>query len=394
MKIPAGRRRYVWDERTQSCVEQNEIKSEKNYEWPNFQISLRPKETIQKVLISTTSRLAGEYEKNGILLTHAWPDFHDQSPLIRQSPGPISRSAFMLTFVTEPFPKSGILPDYSPTGHMICSYLAVLFGKRFDNHGFIEEQGTFHIPDLAQFGYLCDPLLPQNSHQLRIDFPVPLNLSEIHRIEPLIFDKALDPNFRRSFGGAAKFYLQAMQNVEHDSEIAYLDLIAAGEILSGFYDYEKDELMDDNIKQVLSKIREEMNDGTKIAKQLSDRMFQVKRRFVESIIRLIDEKFLGSTERQTIGGFKSDSFRSSISAAYDLRSRYVHTGISFGPWVSLKVGGRLNEIQLGSPMMEDKEFGKILRKAPTYIGLERVIRYCLLQSAKEQGACLDPGITT
>jgi len=351
---------------------------------------LRPQATIQKVLISTTSRLVGEYEKNNILLTHAWPDSLDQSAFARWSEGPISRSAFIFAFETEPTTNNQlVVPDYSSMGQLICSYLSIFFGKRFDNHGLVEENGMFRIPDLAQFGQLCDSQLPQNSHKPRIDFSVPLNLSEVSRIERLFFDRTLNSKIKRTFEGAAKFYLQALQNVEHDPEIAYLHLITAGEILSNFYDYENDTLLDEQTKKILDKIRHCPDNGEKAAKFISNKLRQIKRRFVETIVRMIDKDFFLRSETHSklpaSTRFNADTFRDAISSAYNLRSRYVHTGIPFGRWVVLKLGGFNNEMPFGVPFVGDQELGKILAKAPTYVGLERVMRYCLLQFAKLNG---------
>jgi hypothetical protein len=218
-------------------------------------------------------------------------------------------------------------------------------------------------------------------------------LGEISRIERLFLGTTLDLKFLRTFQGASKFYLQALQNAEHDPEVAYLHLITTGEILSNFREYEKDDLLDDQSKQALTKIREGLPEGMEVANFISGKLLQVKRRFVETIVRLVDEDFFERSEaREPLAGFKADSFRDSISAAYDLRSRYVHTGIPFGRWVSLNPGGMNSEVQIGKPVVEDKEQGKILAKAPTYIGLERVMRYCLLQFAKSEGVYVEPNI--
>jgi hypothetical protein len=359
-------------------------------------MSLRPENTIQKALLSTTSRLVGEYESGGVLLTHAWPDFLDRTASARWSEGPASRSAFILAFETEPLEKkAGPIPNYSPTGEMVCAYLAVLFGKRFDSHGLVEGNGFFHIPELSQFGNLCNPRIPHNSHGTRVDFSVPLNLSEVRRIESLLHDASLDTKFLRTFQGATKFYLQAIQNAEHDAEVSYLHLITACEILSNFHEYEKGKLLDEETKDVLSVIRDTLTDGEKIANIISGKLLLVKKRFVETIVSLVDQDFFQRSEaNEPFAGFKADSFRACISAAYDLRSRYVHTGIPFGSWISLSTGGMNNEIQIGQPIVEDKELGAILAKAPTYIGLERVVRYCLLQFAKSHGAYVEPAVAS
>lgn len=325
-------------------------------------MSLRPQENVQKVLISSTARFEGEYENDGILLTHAWPDFQRQSSISRTFEGSSSRNAFIFAFETRPIEdKSDLCIGYSQFVNDICAYLAVLFGKRFDCHGAIEENGYFHVPDLAQYNYLCNPSLPQNKHESRIDFPVLLNLREIKRIEHLFVAPFPDEKFVRIFKGACKFYLQALQSIEHDPEVAYLHLITTGEILSNFYD-------------------EDVADRTK------GRSFQVTRRFRKTINDLIppDSDFFQRTESimPPIGQFQSDNFADAISAAYKLRSKYVHTGMPFGAWIKQDNN---NSERIGNAVVEDSELGTILSKAPSYVGLERVMRYCLLQFAKTQG---------
>jgi len=357
-------------------------------------MALRPQENVQKVLLSTTARFVGEYEKDDILLTHAWPDFYGQPSLSRTLEGPSSRNAFVLAFETKPIEKkSDLCMGYSPFGNNICAYLSVLFGKRFDFHGPVEENGLFHIPDLNQYIHLCNPNLPQNTHTSRIDFPVPLNLREISRIESLFLNPSPDMRkFLRSFNGASKFYLQALQNFERDPEIAYLHLITAGEILSNFFDYEKECLLDNACKRIVEKIRENLPRGKKVANCIMDKLFQVKRRFRETINLLIppDSDFFQRTESSLspCGKFRPDSFLDAISAAYDLRSRYVHTGTPFSVWVTPNTMNA--EVQFGAPVVEDRDLGKILKKAPTCVGLERVIRFCLLQFAKSQGVYFEP----
>src|ERR1051325_11117698 len=99
-------------------------------------MSLRPSNTVQKVLISTTSRLVGEYESDDICIAHAWPAFHDPFMRLKFAEGGTSRSAYVVAFETPaPHARPGsALPDYTPTGDAVCSYLAVLFGTRFANH--------------------------------------------------------------------------------------------------------------------------------------------------------------------------------------------------------------------------------------------------------------------
>ena len=356
-------------------------------------MTLRPDETIQKVLLSTPSRFVGEYEAEGVLLTHAWPGFHDRSASIRWQEGPASRRAYIFAFRTEVAEKGSgkPLPDYSPTGEIVAAYLSVLFGKRFDSHGLMEGAGFYHIPEFSQFGVLVNPSLPQNSHNPRKDFEIPLNLSETARLAPLLSSDSLPMDFVHTFQVSAKFYLQALQNFEKEPEIAYLHFISAGEILSNFHDFDKLDLLDDTTKEYLADIREGLNKGGKVARHIEGRLLLIKRRFVQTIVGLVDSSFFERSEAgdDGVGSFKAENFQRSMAAAYDLRSKYVHTGAPFGSWVSLQLGGRNTEVQVGKPVINDKGLSKVLEHAPTLVGLERVIRFCLLQFAVRNGAFVE-----
>ena len=123
-------------------------------------------------------------------------------------------------------------------------------------------------------------------------------------------------------------------------------------------------------KRYLSDIRKSLDNGDKVASQIEGRLLLVKRRFVETIVGLVDESFFKKSEAEEgFGGFQVESFRKSIAAAYNLRSKYVHTGAPFGRWVSLQMGGRNQEVQVGKPVVNDKELSKILEHAPTLVGL-------------------------
>ena len=66
----------------------------------------RPIETIQKILISSTSRLIGEYGDEDVLITHAWQNFANASNVIRMEETPISRNGFVIVFETQPYEKA------------------------------------------------------------------------------------------------------------------------------------------------------------------------------------------------------------------------------------------------------------------------------------------------
>ncbi len=351
---------------------------------------LRSEDTIQRALISTTSRLYGEWERSEAYVGHAW---NFGSMQVRWQAGPSSRSAFVFSFVTAPLERAvgAVLPNYGPIGAAMSNMLAVLYGKRFDFHGLIEGSGHFQLPDLSAFNQLCNPQLPQNSHESRVDFNVPLNLVEIARVEALaLFEPSVSEDVANVFHGAAKFYAQALQTVERDPEVAYLHLITAIEILSGHFDYPKESLWDTELRDLIDTVRGGLgDDGERVAQALGQRLRQVKKAFVRTVLDLVDPGFFDRTEAvDAYRRFKLENFEQAIKAAYDLRSQYVHTGVPFGRWVDFPGG----ETSVGKPVLPSKELVKVLERAPTYQGLERVVRYCLLRFLEINGAYKAPEI--
>lgn len=348
---------------------------------------MRPDRLINKALLSSTSQFVGQYEQDGLLLTHAWQDLGGWNESGRSVTAQTSRSAFMLVFKSQPPDESAgyRLPDDAFVPATISCYLSVLFGKRFENHGLTESAGLFRLPNLESIVIRCRDTLPHNSRQPRVDFSVPLNLSELGRIRPLFTQSGASQAFLKIFQTSAKFYSQALQAFETDPEVAYLHLVTAMETLSSFYVELSDELYDPLARTYLSRIEGELPDGDKVARYFRSHMLSIRRRFVETIVRLVDDDFFGRSEcSATYGRFRPESFRKCMGAAYDLRSKYVHTGARFGYWAAQVLGATNNEVQVGSPVVADRDYGKILANAPTLVGLERVVRYCILAIAGEK----------
>jgi hypothetical protein len=315
---------------------------------------LEPESNIHKAFFSTPSHLLGAYKNDDILVTHAWP--LGPNARDRMLPGPLSRSTFVFCFKAESRPEEDgagqIRRQYHGLDSWLCAFLSVFYGKRFDAHGLFESSGLFAIPDMSAHGLPSDPWLPFNTHEPRIDVPVPLNLVEIRRMEPLILSNRFEADsLKPGFTAACRFYLQALQLVGTDPEVAYLHLITAGEVLSNLLEFNK-------------KLR------------------GIKKRYVRTFVQLMDEAYFNRSQTKDLfARFKKDDFEESMSAAYRLRSLYVHTGAPFSFWV--RPAGRLWERQVGRPVTEpDQSLGDTIEKAPTFLGLERVTRYCLLKFAE------------
>lgn len=357
--------------------------------------SLRPDKTVQKILISAPGRFTGEFESQNTLITHAWPPFHSGRRDWFQDNSPLSRTAFVLAFRTVRSPElpGFVVPNYEYAGRLVSSVLSVLFGKRFDTHGPLEMSGSFGVPDLSQFSTPTGRDLPHNSSRLRSNYPVPLALSEVKRIENLIQGHHQDTKAQTTFLTAARFYQRALQTVEDDPEIAYLHLITAGELLANHRPFDEEKHIDPTTRAALARITAEMKGGEKLSSLLRSQLRGVKRRFVSSIKSYLDADFFMQSEANSkYEALATDDFDKRLGAAYDLRSRSVHSGATFGGWIAPRLGNA--EIQSGRPIIEgDEKLAAILFKAPTFPGLERTLRCALLGLALELGADLS-GLST
>jgi hypothetical protein len=309
---------------------------------------------------------------------------------ITMTENPFCRNSFVIVIETLPLEKDIVyLPDYSTIGDFICAHLAVLFGKRFDNHGTLEGIGIFHVPNVGLYSSYSNPILPQNNHRPRIDLGIPLDLSEVSRIAPLLNGAFDNEKFMPFFDTASRFYLQALQSFETHPETAYLHLRTCGEVLSNYYQYKADELLDEDTRAILEQIEATLEDGQKVVRKLKGRFLQVRRRYVKTIVRLLNDYFFSNSESyKECTALKKATIEQRIAAAYDLRSHYVHTGVDFGDWI--KLDGLYNaEVQDDIQVDDDKKFRKILVNAPTYIGMERIMRFCLLRFIHLHGIKID-----
>ena len=161
-------------------------------------------------------------------------------------------------------------------------------------------------------------------------------------------------------------------------------MITAGEMLSSCFQYSEEEMFDEQTLEDLNIIRSEIGNGGKIANRILNRFSNVKKAFVKSLCSLLDDSFYAMAKsEENLALFVPENIEENIGAAYNLRSKYVHTGVSFGRWVG--TSRDLSDLQFGKPIVSDSEFAKILEKAPKFVGLERLMRYCILKFMSSRG---------
>ncbi len=280
--------------------------------------------------------------------------------------------------------KAEILPTYNYVADVFCVFLSIFFGKRFDNHGQMQSHGSFYLPHTSSLSEIAQQSLSVFSHKPRKDLGIELNLSNLRLLGKIlhsVFDeivagKPILENVELLFA-AGKFYLQALELVENDPEIAFVNLVTAGEVLSNGLKFNDWELFDDELRSVLETIKEKAGQENYCA--IKRRMHQVRRKFCLTLSRLLNDNFFtGSESKIPFYDLKMEDIESRLKAAYDLRSRYLHTGARFSVWVQPNCN-TFADVQIGQPLVKPADWQKILAKTPTFIGLERIVRYSLLR---------------
>ena len=332
-----------------------------------------PDRHIQRGLVSTTSRVIGNYENDDLAIALTSPGNDITARVVE---GSASRTSFIVSFSTpEPKERMIIFPDYSPHLAAVAACMAVLFGKRFDVHGLTEEHGRFRTPDSSQYASLCDPQLDFNSHKPRRAFPVALRASEFGAVSGLFTD---DEDATKLLA-AANFYMRGLQAAERDPEVGYLHLITAGEVLASLYPKAP---LHERTQKDLSLIRKHVPGGCEVAGRFASQLRGIRRSFVATLTSLLDRGFFQAQEDSPPYSFSEGGIERAVGAAYDLRSVYLHSGAPFGNAVT--TGYRYSFIP-GELKQRNKKLRKATKHAPTFVGLERLVRYAILRSIEDRG---------
>ncbi|MGE7191744.1 hypothetical protein [Lysinibacillus fusiformis] len=349
---------------------------------------LQPKQNIQKVLVSTPAHFVGSYQSN---VTSIELSFQTSSVLFSRDENPFTRSYMVISFyVEQEYGLGNRILDIDALGDDYCTLLSILYGKEFINHGALEAHGIHQLPNINNpinnlYNY------PQYNNNERVDLEIPLDLKYFHLVENIMIYQPLkiNPESQRMILTAGKFYNRALGVFPNESELAYLDLITCGEMISNFMNIEyTDEIIyDENLMRTFNKILE-IDNGEKIVRDLKKRLFQVKRRFVYALKFILNDSFFENSEltetyNGELGRLNKENIETILKAAYDLRSHYVHSGIQFGK--SVWSFHHFNETMIGRPYGYDKTVSKIIFKSPTFIGLERIMRYSLLRIIHNNG---------
>jgi len=265
-------------------------------------------------------------------------------------------------------------------GDRVTDLAALWYGKRFDNHGLVARGPIAIMPDLSSLSSFIDSELPPFNPAPRPDLAIGLNLNELRPALGLLYrhEPAEKTN---AFWTATRFYANALRVFPADPEMAFLHLVVALEIIASQIEVPCHDLYDEQTRKDLENIAKKVSN--RAARRVRQRLYQIRRRVVYAAKHLVSDVFFEGTQAKETLRLTRRKLESCVKAAYDLRSKYAHGGAQFGIWFAMHVGGPTAEVQMGSPVLpgSQKELEQLLARIPTFVGLERLVRFVLLRFA-------------
>ena len=156
------------------------------------------------------------------------------------------------------------------------------------------------------------------------------NLAELGQWFKLL--ETLDPKAHLVFILATKLYRQALELIEENPDLAYLNLVSSIEVLAQGFDVGEVTLRD--LDAGLADCVERIPDSAlkrEIEVRILTRERLIGRRFVQFILAHIDSSFWEAPDRPSQGHIAQDQLPTLLDRVYRQRSRTLHTGEPFPP---------------------------------------------------------------
>lgn len=288
--------------------------------------------------------------------------------------GPNARSTFMLSFeAPEPEKKPGVvIPQYTHVAEEISALIGAFYGKFVINAGQMQSGERLTVPTMWEAPCHSHALPPFNMQPRRPDGPE-LRLRLVEKLLEVYFYRKCNEEDLNRIVRAAEFYRMALENFHERPEMAYTLLLSSLEAIIDLGTYTEEQIYDEKLRERFDQIAEQCKDGKKIVSDLKSRLFQIRRRVGILVNEFIpDSFFLQREAREEFATIRArEDLRNRVVAAYDMRSRLLHTGnlSGIGHLTHNSMG---EEFVLGTPVLSDPDLVKLLVKALTLAGLERV----------------------
>jgi hypothetical protein len=311
------------------------------------------------------------------------------------SQGAYQRSFMSITLripEDEPVPKTpNVQNHYGWLADQIAALLCAYYGKLIVNHGYTDWCNIFSVPQIG-FNPTVDYYLPPFNRKPRAATKLPdLSLTHSVRLLSRFMSGGEPDNLWGSVISASAFYQQALTLYSHVPHLSFTLLLSCIECLLPLGRYTDEDIYGEELMGDFFAIATKIEKGSEIVKRLKARLFQIRRKCALFVHQTLDDGFYHSSESEpNFHKPAASDIQRRIKAAYDLRSRFMHTGRSHGIWVNaLKHFGE--EVVSGDPIIDDPELKKLVVSSLTLFGLERVVQYCLFRSISSRCEALSVG---
>lgn len=198
--------------------------------------------------------------------------------------------------------------------------------------------------------------------------------------------EGFNPEFHLKFILAAKSYHLAIQMIEEQPDIAYLNLVSAIEILCQETEFKKPTLQeyDQNLYNLIYNNIADEEIRNKISESILNKPPYIKRKFVNFIINHVENsfwKYKNRPDKPVLGRINPDDLPELLEKIYDQRSRTLHNGEPFPIYIFIHpiMGG---EIPVGSSIMFAGRKWMKEDYIPYPYFFERLVRHVLINFLK------------
>ncbi len=285
-----------------------------------------------------------------------------------------------------------VVETYSWMPEQVSMLLTGFYGKLIRSHGHIQQGYHIAVPDLAVPPQPDFNAPPFNDQPRKPNGPG-LNLQKAQNLIEAYLFSTPDDSVLPKLLSACTFYHLALENWSGRSVLAYTSLVSSVEALLELRTYEESELFDEQRLRDFKAIEESVPDGEKIVRRLKGSLYSIRRMFAQFLIERLPDNHFSERECPEFMALTKERLNQAAKAAYDIRSRFVHTGdptaLGF-----LSFNHQNTEIQLGEPVIADAELKKLISRSPTLAGLERIVATLLRVEILRWLACRSNPETT
>jgi hypothetical protein len=263
-------------------------------------------------------------------------------------------------------------PVYQWIGEEVSALLGALYGKLVLNFGHVQAGRLLTVPSIEQRSFHKFDKPPFNDQPRKPNGFEP-NLAEAGLLLAKYTTISTVDDCLALLVRAADLYRLALETYDDRPEVSFAMLISTLEVLTGLRGYSEEELYDECLLRDVRAIQESCPEGHQIARRVRARLYQVKRKVAALVRTTIPETFFQERETTQPWGFINDRTElvERVRAAYDVRSRLLHTGNRSGLWY-IEHDYQGEEYGLGTPVLDDRPLVKLLCRSVNLVGLERI----------------------